>query len=64
MFYDKITQIKADEYEYEDTEAIIEKGFDGYLNTDEACSIEKLTINTSNIKQADMGTDDGYDLDF
>ena len=62
--YDKITQIKADEYEHEDSEAIIEKGFEGYLNTDEACSIEKLTINTSNIKQADMGTDDGYDLDF
>ena len=62
--YDKITQIKADEWEEEDTEAVIEKGFEGYTNTDDMCSIDKLSIATSNIKAADMGADDGYDVDF
>ena len=63
--YDKITQIKPEEYdEVEDSETIIEKGFEGYMNPDDACSIDKLTIATSNIKAADMGVDDGYNLDF
>jgi DNA-directed RNA polymerase II subunit RPB1 len=62
--YDKITQIKADEWEEEDTEAVIEKGFEGYTNSDDMCSIDKLSIATSNIKAADMGADDGYDVDF
>lgn len=62
--YDKITQLKVDEFETEDTENVIEKGFEGYLNTDEVCSIENLTIATSNIKAVDMGVDDGYALDF
>ena len=63
--YDKITQIKPEEYdEVEDSETIIEKGFEGYMNPDDACSIDKLTIATSNIKSADMGVDDGYNLDF
>ena len=62
--YDKITQLKAEDFETENTEDIIEKGFEGYLNTDEACSIDNLTIATSNIKAVDMGVDDGYALDF
>jgi len=62
--YDKITQLKADDWEEEDTEAVIEKGFDGYTNAEDMCSIDKLTIATSNIKAADMGADDGYDLEF
>ncbi len=64
--YDKITQIKADELEEENTEQIIESGFEGYLNVDDACSIEALTIHNSaaNIKPSDMGVDDGYDAGF
>ncbi len=63
--YDKITQLKVDDFEAEDSEALIEKGFDGYNNVDDACSIDKLTINTTaNIKAVDMGADDGYALDF
>ena len=62
--YDKITQIKPEEFEAEDAEAFIEKGFEGYTTTEDDCSIEKLTMNTSNIKAADMGVDDGYALDF
>ena len=61
--YDKITQIKPDEFEAEDTEAIIEKGFEN-TDMDEACSIDKLTMPTANIKPVDMGVDDGYALDF
>jgi hypothetical protein len=56
--------LKAEDFETENTEDIIEKGFEGYLNTDEACSIDNLTIATSNIKAVDMGVDDGYALDF
>jgi DNA-directed RNA polymerase II subunit RPB1 len=63
--YDKITQLQVEDWEEEDTEAVIEKGFADYnLNTDEACSIDKLTMSMSNIKVADMGADDGYALDF
>ena len=62
--YDKITQIKADEFEEEDTEEVIEKGFEGSISGEDVCSIEKLTIHTSNIKAVDMGADDGYALDF
>ena len=65
--YDKITQIKADELEdNENIEKVIETGFEGYNNADDECSIGKLTIHTnaSNITQTDMGTDDGYELEF
>ena len=63
--YDKITQLQVEDWEEEDTEAVIEKGFADYnMNTDEACSIDKLTMSMSNIKVADMGADDGYALDF
>ena len=61
--YDKITQIKPEEFEADDTEATIEKGFEN-TDMDEACSIDKLTIPTANIKPVDMGADDGYALDF
>ena len=65
--YDKITQLKADDLEEQDTEKLIEQGFEGYLQgDDDKCSIEKLTIhnNVSNIKTTDMGVDDGYDAGF
>ena len=64
--YDKITQIKADELEEENTEQIIESGFEGYLNTEDVCSIDALTIrsNAAVIKPSDMGVDDGYDAGF
>ena len=64
--YDKITQIKADELEEENAEQLIESGFEGYLNVEDACSIEALTIHNSaaNIKPSDMGVDDGYDAGF
>ena len=62
--YDKITQLKVDDFEAEDTEEAIEKGFEGYLDKDEVCSIDNLTMSTANIKPADMGGDDGYALDF
>ncbi len=64
--YDKITQIKADELEEENTEQIIESGFEGYLNVEDECSIENLTMhsNANNIKPSDMGVDDGYDAGF
>jgi DNA-directed RNA polymerase II subunit RPB1 len=61
--YDKITQIKPEEFEAEDTDATIEKGFE-HTDNDEACSIDKLTMPTANIKPVDMGADDGYALDF
>jgi DNA-directed RNA polymerase II subunit RPB1 len=61
--YDKITQLKADDFEAEDTEEVIEKGFEG-TSTEDECSVEKLTINMANIKATDMGVDDGYALDF
>ena len=65
--YDKITQLKADDLEEQDTEKLIEEGFEGYLQSDDdKCSLEKLTIhnNVSNIKTTDMGIDDGYDAGF
>ena len=64
--YDKITQIKADELEEENAEQIIESGFEGYLNTEDVCSIDALTIrsNAAVIKPSDMGVDDGYDAGF
>ena len=63
--YDKITQLKVEDWEEEDAEAVMEKGFEEHiLNADEACSIDKLTMTMSNIKVADMGADDGYALDF
>ena len=65
--YDKITQLKADELDMQDTEQIIEQGFEGYFKaTEDACSIEKITIhnNISNMKATDMGEDDGYDAGF
>lgn len=65
--YDKITQLKADELVAQDTEKLIEEGFEDYMkNTYDACSIDKLTIhnNVSNIKVMDMGNDDGYDAGF
>jgi len=62
--YDKITQLKVDDFETEDMEEAIEKGFEGYLDKDEVCSIDNLTMSTANIKPADMGGDDGYALDF
>ena len=62
--YDKITQINPDEYNDENSDSIIEKGFDGYTNVADACSIDNLTIKTSNIKMTDMGEDGGYSLDF
>jgi DNA-directed RNA polymerase II subunit RPB1 len=61
--YDKITQLKVDEWEGEDAAAVIEKGFEGQ-DIEDACSIDKLTMTMSNIKVADMGVDDGYALDF
>jgi len=61
--YDKITQIKPEEFEAEDTDATIEKGFE-HTDNDEACSIDKLTMPMANIKPVDMGADDGYALDF
>ena len=64
--YDKITQLKADELLEEDAGKIIAAGFEGYLGVDDACSIEKLTINNNaaNIMPIDMGVDDGYELGF
>jgi DNA-directed RNA polymerase II subunit RPB1 len=64
--YDKITQIKADELLDENADKIIEKGFEGYINIEDACGIDKLTIhnNAPNIKTVDMGADDGYQPDF
>jgi DNA-directed RNA polymerase II subunit RPB1 len=63
--YDKITQLKATEWEEtEEVETTIDKGFEGYLDTDETCSIDKLTMAVSNVKLVDMGADDGYALDF
>ena len=64
--YDKITQIKADDFMEDNAEQIIESGFEGYLNAEDACSLEKLTINNNamNIKPSDMGVDDGYDIGF
>jgi DNA-directed RNA polymerase II subunit RPB1 len=64
--YDKITQIKAEDFVEDNAEQIIESGFEGYLNVEDACSIEKLTINNNamNIKPSDMGVDDGYDMGF
>ena len=64
--YDKITQLKADELVDENIEHQIEKGFEGYANVDDACSINNLTINNNvhNIKVSDMGADDDYDIGF
>jgi DNA-directed RNA polymerase II subunit RPB1 len=63
--YDKITQLKVDDLETEDTEAFIEKSFEeAALNAEEACSLDKLTMATANIQAVDMGADDGYALDF
>jgi DNA-directed RNA polymerase II subunit RPB1 len=64
--YDKITQIKADEFEVEDVEKVIEAGFEGYNNAEDECSIEKLTIrnNVATLNPLDMGADDGYELGF
>ena len=64
--YDKITQLKAEELLNADTESLIEKGFEGYTNVEDNCSLEKLTIhnNAANIKPSDMGADDGYDAGF
>jgi DNA-directed RNA polymerase II subunit RPB1 len=59
--YDKITQLKADELVNQDTEQLIEQGFEGYFKSqDDACSIEKLKIynNVANIEKIDMGEDD------
>jgi DNA-directed RNA polymerase II subunit RPB1 len=63
--YDKITQIKADEFEVEDATKVIDAGFEGYTGTDE-CSIDKLTIrnNVATLNPLDMGADDGYELGF
>ena len=64
--YEKITQIKAEEMMTENTEDIIENGFEGILLKDDACSIDKISINNNagNIKPVDMGVDDGYELGF
>ena len=63
--YDKITQLKVDDLESEDAEAFIEKEFsEAALNSEEACSLDKLTMAAANIQAVDMGADDGYALDF
>jgi len=64
--YDKITQIKVDEFEENNVSKIIENGFEGLNNDEDECSLKKLTINNnaSNISVVDMGGDDGYDVMF
>ena len=64
--YEKISQLKADDYEKHNVEDIIKEGFDGYTNVEDKCSISKIKINNniSNIKQVDMGDDDDYDYDM
>ena len=64
--YEKMSQLKADDYETHNVEEIIKEGFDGYTNVEDKCSISKIKINNniSNIKQVDMGEDDEYEYDM
>ena len=64
--YEKMSQLKADDYEKHNIEEIIKEGFDGYTNVEDKCSISKIKINNniSNIKQVDMGEDDEYEYDM
>ena len=64
--YDKITQLKAEDLVDTNTDQLIESGFEGYLNVEDACGLDKLTIHNSgtNVKMSDMGVDDGYDAGF
>jgi DNA-directed RNA polymerase II subunit RPB1 len=64
--YDKITQINAADLLDEDTQDEIAAGFKDLLVTNDACSLEKLTINNnaSTLKAVDMGVDDNYDMGF
>ena len=64
--YDKITQLPASEFVMENSEEIIEAGFEGLLGTNDKCSVDKLTINNNvlEIKSIDLGKEDGYELEF
>ena len=64
--YDKITQLPASEVVLENSEEIIEAGFEGLLGTNDMCSVDKLTINNNvlDIKTIDLGKEDGYELEF
>jgi hypothetical protein len=64
--YEKMSQLKANDFDEQNVEKIIENGFDGYTNIDDKCSIQNIKINNnvSNITPVDMGNDDGYEFDM
>ncbi len=64
---DKITQVVASEFVPEDDAAFIQEHFEGMQTSEEGvCSIDKLTINSNaaNIRPADLGEENGYELGF
>jgi DNA-directed RNA polymerase II subunit RPB1 len=64
---DKITQLTSEEFVEEDDTKFIEEQFEGgKANEEGVCSVANLTIssNAVNIKPADMGGDNGYELGF
>ena len=64
---DKITQVTAEEFVDEDDTKFIDEHFEGVIKSEEGvCSIDNLTINSNavNIRPADLGEANGYELGF
>ena len=63
---DKFTELNEEKWEDENTDSIIDQGFGDVMQSDDPCSISKISIqnNTQIISGGDIGDDNDYDPGF
>ena len=63
---DRLTEVSAENWKEDNTQSIIDEGFDDLAYNDDPCAISKLSVpnNIQNINTVDIGDENDYDVGF